>query len=52
MDVSVKLTGHTTTAGLPTSGLALDAHIAKKGSLTVVHATALHSWPTSTVRFR
>ncbi len=40
MDVSVKLTGHTTTAGLPTSGLAIDAHFAKKGSLTVVHATA------------
>lgn len=40
MDLSAKLTGHTTTAGLPTSGLAIDAHFAKKGSLTVIHATA------------
>jgi hypothetical protein len=40
MDLSLKLTGHTTTAGLATSGLAIDAHFAKKGSLTVVHATA------------
>jgi len=39
MDVSVKLTGHTTTAGIATSGLAIDAHFAKKGSLNVVHAT-------------
>jgi hypothetical protein len=40
MDVSLKLTGHTTTAGIATSGLAIDAHFAKKGSLQVVHATA------------
>ena len=40
MDVSVKLTGHTTTAGIATSGLAIDAHFAKKGSTNVVHGTA------------
>jgi hypothetical protein len=40
LDVSMKLTGHTTTAGIATTGLAFDAHFQKKGSLTVVHATA------------
>jgi hypothetical protein len=40
LDVSIKLTGHTTTAGIPTSGLAIDAHFGKKGSTNVTHATA------------
>jgi hypothetical protein len=40
LDVSMKLTGHTTTAGIATTGLAIDAHFAKQGSTNVAHATA------------
>jgi hypothetical protein len=40
LDVSMKMTGHTTTAGIATTGLAFDAHFAKKGSVNVVHVTA------------
>jgi hypothetical protein len=40
LDLSVKMTGHTTTAGIATTGLAIDGHFAKKGSTNVAHATA------------
>ncbi len=39
LDVSIKLTGHTTTAGIATTGLLIDGHFAKKGSTNVAHAT-------------
>jgi len=40
LDVSLKLTGHTTTAGLPTTGLAFDLQVRKKGDQASSHVTA------------
>ncbi len=37
LDVSLKMTGHTTTAGLPSTGLAFDLHVARKGAKTPMH---------------
>ncbi len=37
---SMKLTGHTMTAGVPTSGLAFDFQVAKKGARGTTHVTA------------
>ena len=38
--VSITLTGHTTTAGLPATGLALDAQVRKRGETATSHVTA------------
>ncbi|HZW54082.1 MAG TPA: hypothetical protein VFF00_08605 [Candidatus Elarobacter sp.] len=40
LDVSLKLTGHTTTAGLPTTGLAFDLQVRNKGDQATSHVTA------------
>jgi hypothetical protein len=40
LDASLKLTGHTTTAGLPTTGLAFDLRVRKKGDQAASHVTA------------
>ena len=40
LDVSMKMTGHTTTVGLPSTGLAFDLHVAGKGQKTPVHLSA------------
>jgi hypothetical protein len=38
--LTVKLTGHTTTAGVPTTGLSFDLQVAKKGDSVPMHVTA------------
>lgn len=38
--VSITLTGHTTTAGLPATGLALDMQVRKRGETAASHVTA------------
>jgi hypothetical protein len=40
LDVSLKLTGHTTTAGLPTTGLAFDLQVRNKGDQATSHVAA------------
>jgi hypothetical protein len=40
LDVSLKLTGHTTTAGIPTTGLAFDLQVRKKGDQAASHVVA------------
>jgi hypothetical protein len=40
LDVSLKLTGHTTTAGVPTTGLAFDLQVRTKGQQATSHVTA------------
>lgn len=40
LDASLRLTGHTTTAGLPTTGLAFDLRVRKKGDQATSHMTA------------
>lgn len=40
LDVSLKLTGHTTTAGIPTTGLAFDLQVRKKGDQATSHVVA------------
>ena len=40
LSLTIKLIGHTMTAGLPTSGLALDFQVAKKGDHNPSHVTA------------
>ena len=40
LDVSLKLTGHTTTAGVPTTGLAFDLQVRKKGDQATSHVVA------------
>jgi hypothetical protein len=40
LDVSLKLTGHTTTAGVPTTGLAFDLQVRKKGDQATSHIAA------------
>lgn len=40
LDVSLKLTGHTTTAGLPTTGLAFDLQVRNKGDAATSHVAA------------
>ena len=40
LDVSLKLTGHTTTAGVPTTGLAFDVQVRKKGDQATSHVVA------------
>jgi len=41
LSVTLKLTGHTTTAGLPTTGLSFDLQVRKKGDTALSHVTAL-----------
>jgi hypothetical protein len=41
LELSVKLTGHTTTAGLATTGLALDLQVQNKGDKGPSHVTAV-----------
>jgi hypothetical protein len=38
--MTIKLTGHTTTSGMPTTGLAFDLQVAKKGDKVPSHVTA------------
>jgi hypothetical protein len=38
--MTVKLTGHTTTGGLPTTGMSFDLQVAKKGETVPSHVTA------------
>jgi hypothetical protein len=40
LDVSLKLTGHTTTAGIPTTELAFDLQVRKKGDQATSHVVA------------
>jgi hypothetical protein len=40
LDVTLRLTGHTTTAGLPTTGLAFDLQVRKKGEQATSHVSA------------
>jgi hypothetical protein len=40
LDVSMRLTGHTTTAGLPTTGLVFELHVARKGAKAPTHLSA------------
>ena len=40
LDASLRLTGHTTTAGLPTTGLAFDLRLRKKGDQATSHVAA------------
>lgn len=40
LSVTLKLTGHTTTAGLPTTGLAFDLMVQRKGDKGPAHVTA------------
>jgi hypothetical protein len=40
LDASLRLTGHTTTAGLPTTGLAFDLRVRRKGDQAASHLTA------------
>jgi hypothetical protein len=40
LDVSLKMTGHTTTAGVPTTGLAFDLQVRKKGDQAASHVAA------------
>lgn len=40
LEATLKLTGHTTTAGLPTTGLAFDLQVRKKGEQTSSRVTA------------
>jgi hypothetical protein len=40
LDVSLKMTGHTTTAGLPTTGLAFDLQVRNKGDQATSHVAA------------
>jgi hypothetical protein len=40
LEVSLKLTGHTTTAGLPTTGLAFDLQVRNKGEQATSHVAA------------
>jgi hypothetical protein len=38
--MTIKLTGHTTTAGVPTTGMSFDLQVAKKGQTATSHVTA------------
>jgi hypothetical protein len=40
LDVTLRLTGHTTTAGLPTTGLAFDLQVRNKGERAASHLSA------------
>ena len=40
LEMSIKLTGHTSTAGLATTGLAFDMQVRKKGDAAASHVTA------------
>ena len=40
LELTVKLTGHTTTAGLPTTGLAFDLQVRNKGDVATSHVAA------------
>lgn len=40
LSVTLKLTGHTTTAGVPTTGLSFDLQVKNKGDATATHVTA------------
>jgi hypothetical protein len=40
LDATLRLTGHTTTAGLPTTGIAFDLQVRNKGDQATSHASA------------
>ena len=40
LSVTLKLTGHTTTAGVPTTGLSFDLQVQNKGDTAATHVTA------------